>query len=168
MVVVEWLNAVWQGFQLLTPAGIQPEYFWSTFLLVFALIYSLLSKVKLFGQELEDRGKAINAIVALVFAYFTASSAFATIIISKIAPNLGMFLVAILSLVIVFSFLSENFDKDFKWLVVIITVIGFMYILWGAFSGIPGAAGVHITTEDWGAIIALGIIIGILAYAFKK
>jgi len=167
MVVMEWLNAIWQGFQVLTPAGIQPEYFWSTFLLIFALVYALLSKVKLFGEGLEEKGKGINAIIALVFAYFTASSAFATIIISKMAPNLGMFLVALLTLVMVFSFLSENFE-NYKWLVIIISIIGFAYVLWSAFSGVPGVTGVSITKEDWGAIIALGIIIGLLAYAFKK
>jgi len=52
--------------------------------------------------------------------------------------------------------------------VIIISIIGFAYVLWSAFSGVPGVTGVSITMEDWGAIIALGIVIGLLAYAFKK
>ena len=168
--IVEWLNAIWQGFAVLTPSGIQPEYFWSTFILIFALVYALLSKVSLFGQGMDNKGKGINVAIALVFAYFTASSAFATIIISKMAPSLGMLLVAVLSLVMVFAFLSGegDFSQDkYKWVVGVITIIGFGYILWSAFSGVPGTSNISISTEDWGALIAIGIILGILYYAFK-
>ena len=106
MVLEQIIPAIWEGFQVITPSGVNPEFFWPSFILVFAIVYTLIEKANVFGGtvEGESKKKGIYLIVALVLAYFTASSAFATLVISKMTPQLGMVLVAILAFLLIFGF----------------------------------------------------------------
>ncbi len=168
-------TAIWQGFASLTPAGVSPEYFWPTFILVFAMVYTILEKVKVFGDIQHGNKRGIYLIVALVFAYFTASSAFATLIIAKMTPQLGMVLVAILVFLIIFTFLSGGDDmtgeKYPKWLLWVMVLIGVAWVFGSTFFEVTGTSfstgSFALSQADMGIIFALGIFGFVLWFLFK-
>jgi len=60
-----------------------------------------MKKIKVLqGMAQADK---ISLLVALVIAYFTASSAFATVLVSKMMPNIGVIIVLVIAFLVVTS-----------------------------------------------------------------
>lgn len=157
---------IYQGFQAITPAGTSPEFFWPTFLLVFAVVYTLLEKTRIFGETGEKKGTYL--VIGLIISYFTASSAFATMIISKMTPQLGMILTAVLFFLLIFAFLmggNHPFgDASLRYVMYFFMIVGAAWLFFGTFLSLPAGAGVSLpalTTFDVGLII-IGVFILIL------
>lgn len=151
----------------LVPAGVQPVHFWLTLLISFAIIFIILQMLPLFSDH---RGSAF--IVALVTSYFVAGSAFATLIIAKLFPNVGIALMAILGLMMVIALLSpKSIESGTSWtpLIVIIAVV---FVIWATYSSVAPqlqAAGIislgeggSVSNEDVATIITAIVIIGII------
>ena len=170
--IEQFVTAIWQGFSTITPAGVAAEFFWPTFILIFAMIYTLLGKVSIFGDIQTGNAKALYLLVSLIFAYFTASSAFATLIISKMTPQLGMVLVAVLVFLLIFAALSGEGDlSNQKWLMSLLLVIGVIWVFGQTILEVTGInldpGGFGLTQSDMGIIVAFVVIIAVMYFVFR-
>jgi hypothetical protein len=166
------LQALIDILKAFTPTGVQPLLFYATFIISLGLLYVVLAM----GVPYFKQHKGIAFITALVISYFVASSAFVTIIISKLFPNVGLALMAIIGVMMVIAFISpESLEGGMSWtpLIVIVTFAIVIYLTYafaapelqasGALAGVS-FGGFAITNED-AAIIIIGIavIVGIFA-----
>ncbi|MCD6576227.1 MAG: hypothetical protein J7K73_03645 [Nanoarchaeota archaeon] len=153
----------------LVPAGVQPIHFWLTFMITLAIVFLLLQFIKIFEDH---RGSAF--IVAVVISYFVASSAFATIIIAKLFPNVGIALMAILGLMMVIALLSpSSISGGTNWSRLIV-LIALVFVIWATYSSVApelqaagvisstGGGGVSISDQDAATIVAALIVIGVV------
>ncbi len=162
--ILSSMGKLLQGF---VPIGIDPVYFWATLLISFGIIYLLLQLLPLFK---ESRGIAF--IVAAVISYFVASSAFATIIIAKLFPNIGIAIMAILGLLMVIAFLSPDAFEGGLRAAPFIAIVAFIIVIFLTYSAvapelsaagyISEGTGVSISDDDVAMIMAAIIVIGII------
>lgn len=149
----------------LTPAGVEPIYFYSTFLIVLSLSYMLFSLI----SPIKDN-KAVSFIASVVFAYFAASSAFVTVIISKFFPNVGLVIMAVLGILLVVAFVTpESFKQSGAPAANLIMLVAFIFILYATYTYaapeliakgyISSNLGLNISTEDWAIIIVILIVL---------
>ncbi len=152
----------------LVPAGVQSVHFWLVLLISFAITFILLQLIPVFQNH---RGSAF--IVAAVISYFVAGSAFATIIIAKLFPNVGIALMAILGLLMVVALLSPNSLKSGTSWTPVIVIIALIFVIWATYSSVAPqlqAAGVisstgeggGISNQDVASIIVVLLIIGVI------
>jgi hypothetical protein len=86
------------------------------FLLVFAMVFAILEKSRVFGTEPASGGepsgmpkKNINAIVAFCVAFFVVASAQLVEVIIKVSSHMVIFLLAlVLFMVLIGSFMAES------------------------------------------------------------
>jgi hypothetical protein len=156
-----------QMLNALVPAGVQSVHFWLVLLMSFAITFILLQLIPLFSDH---RGSAF--IVAAIISYFVAGSAFATIIIAKLFPNVGIALMAILGLLMVISLLSPNSLKGGTSWTPIVVIIALIFVIWATYSSVAPqlqAAGIisstgegGVSNQDVAAIIVVLIVIGVI------
>ncbi|MCD6547417.1 MAG: hypothetical protein J7K22_02580 [Nanoarchaeota archaeon] len=161
------LTSMAEILKALVPAGIEPINFWLIFLVTFAISFIALLLIPIFKNA-----RGIVFIIAIVIAYFVASSAVATIIISKLFPNIGLALMAILGLLLVIAVLSpKSLEKGTSWtpLIVIIVITFIIYMTYTsvvpqlqAAGYISKSTGVTITDDDVATIIAAIVVIGLI------
>ena len=151
----------------LAPMGVDPIYFWLTLAITFAVTFLVLLLVPLFRDH---RGAAF--VVAGVISYFVASSAFATIIIAKFFPSIGLALMAILGLLMVVAMLSPgSFDSMSSYTTIIVLVV-MAFVIWMTYSSvapqlqaaglISSNTGLSISNNDAATVIAAVIVIGVV------
>ena len=76
------------------------------FLLIFALIYGILSKINLFGDA---NNKSINAIIALATALLSLQFGIVSVFFAEIFPKLGVAMSIVLVVLVVMGlFISKN------------------------------------------------------------
>ena len=166
------LTSMWDILEAIAPVGVDPIYFWSTFLLISSIIYILVQVIPQFNKR-----KGVALIVAAVLGYFSASSVFATIIISKLFPNVGMVLMAILGLLLVIAFVSPESMSGGLSGALPITLISFAVILYltYAFAApelqragfITPQLGTTITDQDMAVLVIIMIVIGLVYAAVR-
>ena len=133
-------------------------YYVLPFLLIFALVFAILQKVKITG---DDQGRGINAIIALTVALLSLQFDYVPLFFSVIFPKLGMGLAVLLVALIMLGLFVDY--KQYR---------GQMYI----FLGIGGVtAGVILlsslseyswwTGSFWGENLS-AIVAGIIIIAF--
>jgi hypothetical protein len=138
------------------------------FMIIFAIIFGLLQKTKIFGPE--EKAKGINAIIAvgiglLSLMYDTVPVFFANIF-PKFGVGLAVFLVLVISLGFFFINSEGKMDSKMNW---IGWVIGIGVVLWALeefqwFGGFGGGSFGFFLSEYFPAIVVLGLIIaGIVA-----
>lgn len=166
-IVIDVVNTMLNLLKGFVPVGIDPIYFWLTAVISFCIIFLLLQALPFFK---ESRGIAF--VVAAVMAYFVSSSAFATIVISKLFPSVGLVIVGILGLLLVIAFLSPDAFEGGLQAAPFIAIVAFVIIIYMTYSSvapdlqkagfISGGLGTSITTSDIALVIAIIIVIGIL------
>lgn len=110
-------------------------------ILVFAVIFGILEKFKIFG---EDRTN-INAVVAFVIAFFTITSTPIVEAMNNLIPQTSLLLVVALLAIMLFAFFGLNPQDKFEgmgkwaWLGALVLIIIFLGILDASFGwNIPG------------------------------
>jgi hypothetical protein len=98
------------------------------FLLIFALVFGLLSKINIFGNAQDaNKGKGINAIIAVAVALMALQFDVVSVFFAEIFPRMGVALSIILVLLVVGGlFIPTN--KENNWFLVILSVIVFIII----------------------------------------
>jgi len=95
------------------------------FLVIFALIFGILSTMNLFGNN-----KAINAIIALAVGLMALQFNFVSIFFSEVFPRMGIVLAVVLVIIILLGlFLRDeegNLHKNFRY--VMVGIVGIMTI----------------------------------------
>ncbi|HLD97854.1 MAG TPA: hypothetical protein VI815_00855 [Candidatus Nanoarchaeia archaeon] len=141
-------------------------YYVLPFLLIFALVFAILQKVKVMGKENEGRG--INAVIALAVALLSLQFDYVPLFFSVIFPKLGMGLAILLVALILIGLFVDYTQYR-----------GQMYIFLGI-GGVTAGIVVLSTLSDYSwwtgsfwhenisAIVALGIIIGFVAIVINS
>jgi len=157
----------------MVPAGIEPMYFWAVFILLFSIIFVLAEKLKFLGEATQNR--AIRFVVAFVFAYFTASSSFATIAIAKVFPSISMLIIAIFVFFIMAGFFIDSGGKMpyfIKYAMYFVVVIGIVFVfssfLTPQFPEIKNFFdGIELSSGDFAWIVVIILIIVVVGAIMK-
>jgi hypothetical protein len=97
------------------------------FLLIFALVFGLLSKINIFGGQDPSKGKGINAIIAVAVALMALQFDVVSVFFAEIFPRMGVALSIILVLLVVGGlFIPTN--KENNWFLVALSVVVFIII----------------------------------------
>lgn len=167
--------SIWDILKIIVPTGVDPVLFYTTFLITAALIFAIAQVISFFKDN-----RALSMILAIVIAYFTASSAFVTIMVSKLFPNIGLAIMAIIGVMLVLVFLAPDQFKEGLGVSPIIGIGIFLVIIWltwtfaapalesaGILAQISGATGFGITNEDVTILVIAAAVIGGLYFLFK-
>jgi hypothetical protein len=140
------------------------------FLLVFTLVFAILQKSKILG----DDKRQIDAIVSLVIGLVVISFGYATGIIVRLIPFLAVSLVILLVLMLLLSAFHKqgDFDKAFpnglkKGLMVVVliaVIVAVMYITdgWQYVLGLFTAGGSTLVLNIIFALIVIGAILWVV------
>jgi hypothetical protein len=104
------------------------------FLLVYTLVFAVLQKSKLFGED----NKGINAIIALIVGLFVVRSETVVLFLTGFLPNISLFLVVILMFLLMVGLFSGEHSEwvgAAKGLAVIISLV---FIVLAIFAGQVG------------------------------
>ena len=112
------------------------------FLLIFAVVFGILQKTKIFGDPTDAKG--INAIIALSIGALALLNDHVSIFFANIFPKLGIGLSILLTLIIFLALFSPDLTK--KGLPAIGWVLGVGVSLWALTSW-----------DEWGEYANLGI-----------
>lgn len=132
------------------------------FILVFTVVYAVLEKTKVLGEEKGEPKHRFNAVAAFVIASFTIIAADVLNVVSRFSQYVVIFLVASLCLAILlafFGFKDIQKHKIGKWVVFpvlfIILIIGILY----AFG--------WLSVLDWSAVGKYsGVILAFAVFLF--
>ncbi len=129
------------------------------FLLIFAVVYGILSKTEILGKN-----QGVNALIALTLGLLSLVGDYVPNFFEKIIPNLGMALAVLLVAVILLGlFYSSKKDEGISWLKYVIFGVGavaFLAVVSNSFTNQPG----YWAWEEYGpALITLLVIAGIVA-----
>lgn len=141
----------------IVPAGVTGVQFISVFLLVYAIIFLLTSQIHI----LKDNRMAA-AMFALIIAFFTASSAFSVILITKLFPNVGMITMVMIAFLAVIAIIpkEEGVGKlTFGPLLTLAGIALVAYFTWTSMAGTISLEGLNIPelskTEIYGMVFLL-------------
>ncbi len=130
------------------------------FLLIFALVFGIMTRVKIF-----ENNKAINAIIALAVGLMALQFNFVPVFFSEIFPRLGIGLSVILGLLILVGLFSDYSDPDKRgiatliiWIVGLITFIIIIVQSFGS-SVFTYSSFWFYTQQHLGTIITVGALI---------
>lgn len=135
------------------------------FLLIFAVVFGLLSKLNIFGTAQDSKkGKPINAIISIAVALMALQFDFVSSFFAELFPRMGV----ALSIILLFMVLGGLFvptNKENNWFLVVLTVVIFIVIgavilkslgAVGWLSDVPWLANIW---NQYGSIIIFGVII---------
>ncbi|MCX8158943.1 MAG: hypothetical protein N3D20_01480 [Candidatus Pacearchaeota archaeon] len=135
------------------------------FLLIFAIVFGILTSTELLGKN-----KGVHVIIALVVSALALRLPFVSVFFTELFPRLGVGLAVIIALAILTGLFIQ---KDDRWAIYVFMGIG--AIIWivalsGAFqeSGLWGKWGSFgVTSEDLvalviGAVLLIGVIIAVV------
>jgi hypothetical protein len=164
MAVLEALQQIFDAAATLAPPNSNPVFFFGTFLLAFAILFVALSKVPMFQ---DNKWKPAQLLIAIIIAYFAASSAFTTVLLAELFPNFAIVIVAILVFLILAGMVGFDlpFTNNKVLIVVFLIAIGWLFLTTGMqFIDLSGT-GINVF-EDWGIIdwVLVGGILLALVY----
>jgi len=128
------------------------------FLLIFAVVFGILMKIKVFG---ENRG--INAVIALVVGLLSLQFQLVPVFFSEIFPQLGVGLSVLLALIILTGlFFSSEENKVVNYLLLAVAVIIFLTVIYNTATNLGFYSG-YWWSANWQWVILVAAVIGILA-----
>ena len=131
------------------------------FLLVFAIMFALLEKTKVLGDDKTN----INGLIAFVVGLVLIAQQGIVEIINRFLPRVSLILVVILMALVVIATIAGKKFEGFQgpWFGLLI-LIGLAAVIYSAVAGTAG--GSLISSQDQGTLIAIGLPIAILALVF--
>ncbi len=136
------------------------------FLLIFALVFGILTKVKLFKEN-----KAINAIIALVVALMAIQMEFVPTFFSQIFPRVGIALAIILGLFIIVGLFIDPDHPAITWILMGIGLIIFIIVIVQSAGSMGWSTGTW-WQDNWitiiGVVIVIALVIAVIAGSSKS
>ena len=129
------------------------------FLMIFALVYGILLKTQILGEN-----KGVNATIALAFGLLALQFDYVSGFYASIFPYAGMGLAVLLIALILLGLMGDPAKKTNKiWLG--IGVVIFIFVLFGSIGDTYWLGGVGVNLSDSGpALLAILLILGILGF----
>src|SRR4030042_207758 len=147
------------------PAGVTGVQFISVFIIVYAIVFLLVSNI-----DFLTKNKAAQLILALVIAFFTASSAFSVILITKLFPNLGVVTMIMIAFLVVMAMIPQKTRKFTLGPLLTIAGIGLVaYLTWTSMAGtlnIEGLTMPELTKNEWYGIVFILIFLTVILLIF--
>ena len=131
------------------------------FLLVFALIFGILTKIAILGDN-----KAVHAIIAAALGLLSLVGDYFPNFLEKFAPNVAVAISVLLAAIILLGlFYDFEGKKGLKWIIYVFFGVGalaFILIVSDTFSGYSGVG--YNLWDDYGpALVTLLVLAGIIA-----
>ena len=101
------------------------------FLIIFALIFGILTKINLFGTE---NNKSINAIIALSVSLMALQFGFVSVFFSEVFPRLGIALAGLLVVIILLGLTGHSKNKTLYSMILWGSVVAIVVILVQSFD----------------------------------
>lgn len=135
------------------------------FLLIFAVIFAILEKSRILGDN-KTIGSIVAASIGLLALQFDFVSEFFAIIFPRFGIGISIFIVLIIS--IGFFFKPGNLEGRGKWIGYTVGLGAVIWALsvWDEWSGTSGAGGWFV--ENVWSIIVLAVIISVIVIAAKS
>jgi hypothetical protein len=137
------------------------------FLLIFAIVFGILSYMKIFGEN-----KAVHAIISVILGLLAIRAQFFSDFLSEIAPRLGVGLTILLTVLILIGlFVPNDHKKTIGWVmmgiagIILIVILSQLYDVFGGNFG----SGLGLTSSElvgWItmiAVLAAVIIVAVIA-----
>jgi hypothetical protein len=144
------------------------------FLLIFALIFGLLTKLNIFATKNGDANKGINAIIAIAIALMALQFDIVSMFFAELFPRFGIAL-SIILVILILGGLFMPTNKESNWFMVALAVIVFIIIGTVIYTSLQtfgwglSGPGFYSFWSQYGAIIIFAIlIIGIVAATTAK
>lgn len=108
------------------------------FILIFALVFGILSKINLFGKTSSDgtENRTLNALIALSVAFMSLQFEFVSIFFAEIFPRMGVALIGVLVLLIVGGIFIDPNNKGFMVGLMVISMIAVASVLFFSFDAL--------------------------------
>ncbi len=135
------------------------------FLLIFSLVFGILTQLKIFKEN-----KSINAIIALAVGLMSLQFGFVSAFFSEIFPRLGVGLVILLVLMILFGLFAPS-KTWVTYTFVIVSLIVFVVVLANSADSVQWMSTGVLAEINWDVYlpwIVLGIMIAIVIGASKS
>jgi|SRR3989344_1750649 len=125
------------------------------FILVFAVVFAILRKIRLFGDN-----KNVDAIVSLILAAFLISSTEIVNILTGFLPRVSMIVLVLLMLILVVGIFSGGSEWGGGWLFIgAIVAIGAVLWALGAAADWDVPLIEEMTEQDVGTLIVIGVFV---------
>ncbi|HJZ18891.1 MAG TPA: hypothetical protein VJ208_02200 [Candidatus Nanoarchaeia archaeon] len=122
------------------------------FLLLFALIFGILSRIKIFDN------KSLNTVISLAVSLMALQYDYVPRFFSEVFPRLGVGLSIVLIVIILFGLFT---DSNWTWLLSIVGVIIFIIIMANSFDIGTTSFGFWLA-QNWGVALGVAIAIGLV------
>ncbi len=128
------------------------------FMLVFALVFGILVKTKIFKDN-----KMVNGIIALAVALMSLQFGFVSQFFAEIFPRVGIGLIIILGLLITVGLFMDPESRIINYILLGVGVLVFYFVLVQS-AGATGWTSGDWLSENWGNILA-GVLVVIFVIA---
>ncbi len=175
--------------QVITPANVtDPIEFWLAFLLILAILNTVLKKVSFFTEE---SNKVARALTALIISFFAVTVVWVSPVLVYMSSTLAVTAVILVAILVIAAMTGYDTKGGAKWLFIVAIVVLFIgggLFSWifvpsgsggvsgfsGSSSGVNGVgsalAGVlaSIGIDGWVWILLLGVGVGIIYWLFSS
>lgn len=131
------------------------------FLLVFAIVFGILSYMKIFGNQ-----KGIHVVIAIILGLLSIRAGFFTAFLSQVAPRLGVGLTVLLTVLILFGlFVTDQNRGVIGWILLGIGAVIFIIIMsqmYSIFQDFGSGLGFY-NSDQIAWIVMLGLLIALIA-----
>jgi hypothetical protein len=134
------------------------------FLLIFALVFGILTKINIFTKGNEPN-KAVNAIISLTVALMALQFNIVSEFFSSIFPRFGVALAIILVILIFIGLFTDLGNKNMKWILSGVILIALIAVLWVPLSELGFKINLDFLKGNFAVIIFLILIIGLIGWA---
>lgn len=106
--------------------------FFLPFLLVFSIVFAVLQKIKVLGDN-----KGVHVIVSLAIGFLAVQNSFIVFLINNFLSNIALVLVLIIMFLVILGLLAgKEVSAKLNWVVVVIALVGIFWALfYDFFSG---------------------------------
>jgi hypothetical protein len=135
------------------------------FLLIFALIFGILTKINIFGSK-DNPNKGVNAIISLAIAFMALQFNMVSSFFADLFPRFGIALAVILVILIAIGLFTDLGDKYMKWILYAVVLIALIVVLWVPLSGLGFTINLDgFFRENLALIFFAVIMIGLIIWA---
>ena len=138
-------------------------------ILVFVVVWGVLERVQIFGTK----AKAINPIIAIVFAFLFVRSQLFVEIVNQFLPKVGIYLIIVMGFMILLGIVGggANWTNIPFYIIVVLSILA---VFGSVFTSLPGYSGYGINfleglslADKW-ALILLAVLLIIVIIAMWR